>query len=72
MPISLDIMPIFRLPSWPDRVLAEHLNGNADDEILKQDCLIIIKNDKFYISASTIELYMMRKLPAELKYAYIT
>ena len=72
MSISLDIMPIFRLPSWPDRVLAEHLNGNADDEILKQDCLIIIKNDKFYISASTIELYMMRKLPAELKYAYIT
>ena len=72
MPISLDIMPIFKLPSWPGGVLAEHLNGNADDEILKQDCLIIIKNDEFYISASTIELYLMRKLPAELKYAYIT
>ena len=72
MPISLDIMPIFKLPSWPDGVLAEHLKGNADGEILEQDCLIIIKDDKFYISASSIELYMMRKLPAELKYAYIT
>ena len=72
MSISLDIMPIFKLASWPDGVLAEHLNGNADDELLEQDCLIIIKNDKFYISASAIELYMMQKLPAELKYAYIT
>ena len=59
MPISLDIMPIFKLPSWPDGVLDEHLKGNADGEILEQDCLIIIKDDKFYISASSIELYMM-------------
>ena len=43
MSISLGIVPIFRLPSWPDGVLAGHLNRNAGGEILEQDCLIIIK-----------------------------
>ncbi len=70
MLISIDLMPMFNIVKWPDGYINRHcklLTNNPD-----QNCLVMIKHNKFRLTASKMEQCIMKNLSLTDKMAYCT